>query len=591
MSDTPMPQRPLRIAISYVRWSTIEQKLGDSKRRQVENTEKFCTENHLVLNKPRVDSGLSAYTGKHRRKGTALSRFLDDVKEGVVPKGAVLIIESLDRLSRQRIREALNLFMSILDSGVDIVTLIDKQWYTKDSINDVQNLMISLISMWRAYEDSHHKGERVGEAWREKREQAIQNNTPMTSVCPGWLKLSADGKRYEPIKARVKKVRLMFWLTLKNWGAQRIAKLFNLHKVPTWGVGDKASAGWHHSYIKKILLNRAVLGEFVPHTYRPEEGAKDEEGAHKRRPIAAPLKDYYPGIIPEAVFQRVQLRRPGPKGPVGRRVSNLFQAMLKDGDFPEFTMVYKDHGDSWQYILSDHRRMNPTEPIFSWQYARLEDLLLNYLQDLDWSGLTVETNAEIRKLTDDLSVAEGRLQEMDGQARRLVALVKTSKGNIKETAAELDALELQRVDLRSRVHILRSEIAAKKGFSVQEGADLVKRLARDRAEFKARLQLRTEIRRYVARIELYRSLPASLVQELKLPKNIRPGLDLSQLLKARCIRILFVNGAERWLVDKDTGVVRFDGVKLPFQKSVVINQDKMGGEVILDASKDNRRQS
>ena len=57
----------MRLAYSYIRFSTPEQKKGDSKRRQLEECEKFCQESHLVLEKSRrfYDEGKSAYKGKH----------------------------------------------------------------------------------------------------------------------------------------------------------------------------------------------------------------------------------------------------------------------------------------------------------------------------------------------------------------------------------------------------------------------------------------------------------------------------------------------------------------------------------------------
>jgi DNA invertase Pin-like site-specific DNA recombinase len=554
--------RPMRMAISYVRWSSPEQRFGDSKRRQVQRTEEFCKENNLVLDRRLVDSA-SAYSGKHRRKDSPLSRFLEDLKAGKVPKGAVLIIESLDRLSRQAIPKALELFLGIIRSGVDIVTLIDTQWYSQESIGEVQNLLVSIIAMWRAWEDSRHKGERVGHAWESKREEALQSNAPMTSICPGWLKLSADGKRYEPIKERIKKVKLIFWLTVRGWGKQRIAKLFNRHNVTTWGLGKKAAKGWHHSYIDKILHNRSVLGEFLPHTTKADK-IDNRHSTTIRRAVGAVLTNYFPRVISDAIFQKVQLRRTGPRGPIGRKIANLFQRLLKDGEYPQYTMCYKDHGDRWTYVQSDLRRVNPSEPIFSWPYQRLEELVLNYLVKLDWSGLTVEKNAEVRKLSDDLAVAEGTLQDLDKQVRRLVQLAKAA-GGIKEAAQELEAIEKRRAELRGKVLSVRSEIAAKKGFSVEEGAGLVKQLAADHAKLESRLRLRNELRRYVQRVELFRTVPASLIKGLKLP-SLKPGVRLEELLHSRCVRLLFSNGAERWIVDhgeKPGYGLRFDGAILP----------------------------
>src|ERR1700692_4962232 len=124
----------MKIAISYIRWSAPQQRLGDSKRRQLEKTEAFCQEHDLILDQRLVDDGKSAFKGKHRKKGTALSRFLDDVKAGRIPKGTILIVESLDRLSRETPTVALRRFLEILEFDIEIVTLIDRQWYSLKSL-------------------------------------------------------------------------------------------------------------------------------------------------------------------------------------------------------------------------------------------------------------------------------------------------------------------------------------------------------------------------------------------------------------------------------------------------------------------------
>jgi hypothetical protein len=43
----------MRLAYSYIRFSSPEQKKGDSKRRQWEATELFCKQNDLILEKSR----------------------------------------------------------------------------------------------------------------------------------------------------------------------------------------------------------------------------------------------------------------------------------------------------------------------------------------------------------------------------------------------------------------------------------------------------------------------------------------------------------------------------------------------------------
>jgi hypothetical protein len=70
--------------------------------------------------------------------------------------------------------------------------------------------------------------------------------------------------------------------------------------------------------------------------------------------------------------------------------------------------------------------------------------------DLDWSGLNVEKDIEVRALTDELAIAEGNLPSLDKEARHLVQLVRAA-GHIKETAAELNEVEKKRGSLIIRV--------------------------------------------------------------------------------------------------------------------------------------------
>src|SRR5262245_22307079 len=115
------------LAYSYVRWSSSKQAEGDSLRRQTEATRDWCKRNHVVLDKSLnlLDAGKSAYTGTHRSNPDrhALALFLKMVEDGRVPEGSYLIIENLDRLSREHIRPALTLFLNLIEAGIRVVQL------------------------------------------------------------------------------------------------------------------------------------------------------------------------------------------------------------------------------------------------------------------------------------------------------------------------------------------------------------------------------------------------------------------------------------------------------------------------------------
>ena len=216
-------------------------------------TKEFCAKNGLNLNLQIVDDGKSASKAKHTEEGAGLAKFLKDLKEGKIPP-CVLVVESLDRLSRQTVPIALEQFLGILNRGVEIVTLIDNQWYSKKTLGeDSRPLMMSLVYMMRAHDESAHKAYRLSEVWKRKRERAISNKTPISPICPGWLEYDKNKKEFKPIPERVRKVKVIFRLWNRGWGRHRIAQLFNLHKVPHWGKKKRHTEGWHHSYITKIL--------------------------------------------------------------------------------------------------------------------------------------------------------------------------------------------------------------------------------------------------------------------------------------------------------------------------------------------------
>src|SRR5262249_25417822 len=126
MKATSAP-RPALI-ISYLRFSRAEQIKGDSTRRQLDMSERYAAERGWEIDKSLSDKGVSAFRGANATSG-ALSKLLDLVKSKRIPKGSVLLVESLDRLSRSQITEALELFMSLIRAGLRIVTLTDGHEY------------------------------------------------------------------------------------------------------------------------------------------------------------------------------------------------------------------------------------------------------------------------------------------------------------------------------------------------------------------------------------------------------------------------------------------------------------------------------
>lgn len=135
----------------------------------------------LFLMKAYANLGVSAYSGDNVREG-ALGRFLSLVEAKKISSKSYLLIENFDRLSRENVMDAFALLSRILSAGITVVTLVDNQVYTKDSISkDFGQLIISLASMFRAHEESATKSKRVRAAMKAKRAAAMVQTTGVVS--------------------------------------------------------------------------------------------------------------------------------------------------------------------------------------------------------------------------------------------------------------------------------------------------------------------------------------------------------------------------------------------------------------------------
>lgn len=291
-------------AYSYIRFSSPEQAKGDSYRRQREAALAYCQEQGLELAATSeytfFDRGRSAFTGKHIDDTGELGRFLKLVENGAIPKGSYLIVESLDRLSREEVKKALPRFLDLLGKGICIYTSIDKHLYTENY--DLSDLVISIVSMSRAHQESAHKGNRVSEAWRNKRNLARAHKTPLGNACPYWLEL-VDGA-YQKRSDRVAVVERIFAMCLQGYGQMTIAKRLNEDGVAVFGSvsGEKPrnrSGAWGGSSVGKILDNRAVLGEYQPMSHINRSRVNDGE----------PVEGFYPPVIEPDVFLRAKAAR------------------------------------------------------------------------------------------------------------------------------------------------------------------------------------------------------------------------------------------------------------------------------------------
>ncbi len=184
------------VAYSYLRFSSPQQAAGDSIRRQVEATAAWCQRNdvHLDESVKFRDEGVSAFKGEHRKNADvhALAGFLEAVKTKRIPTGSYLIVESLDRLTREELGEAVELVLSLVNRGVKIVQLQPVESVLQKPV-EITSLVLAVVELSRGHSESKMKSERVGAAWRESKRKPRRasshagcragSTTPTASSC------------------------------------------------------------------------------------------------------------------------------------------------------------------------------------------------------------------------------------------------------------------------------------------------------------------------------------------------------------------------------------------------------------------------
>jgi DNA invertase Pin-like site-specific DNA recombinase len=507
-------------AYSYLRMSTDLQLKGDSKRRQLDASKAYAEEHGLELAddahlrdiglsvRKLEDIGVSAYKGANVRDG-ALGQFLAAVKAGSVEPGSYLLVESLDRLSREEILRAHTLFLGIVQSGINLVTLVDNRVYTAKTTHLV-DMITSLVIMERAHEESKTKSMRVGAAWKQKRKKATEGQ-PMTAVCPAWLRLSPDRRSYEIVPDRVEIVRQIFADSAGGLGTYAVATRLNRAGVPAFG-GDN---GWHRSYVAKILRNRAVLGEFQPHL-------KADGG---RIPDGDPLPGYFPAIISEELFFQAQHSRSQRKnegrGRKGLGYTNLFTGLARCA-YCRSTVVFENKGSAKRgtYLVCGNAVRGRGCEATRWRYQEFEASFLAFVQELDLESIiNANEDAEKRKgLEDELRAIRGEMSSVTDLMEKTFAVL-SAGGPPEFVAGKLNEQTARQSELRQR---LASKEAEQQQFNARESRFYASR--EEIKELVKKLQMPASDELYKIRAQIASRLKALVETLLIAPQGSLPTM-------------------------------------------------------------------
>jgi DNA invertase Pin-like site-specific DNA recombinase len=482
------------VAYSYIRFSTPDQAKGDSLRRQTERAAAYCERRGWALDSSLTlrDLGVSAFRGKNAAVGN-FRTFLDAIKTGKVAPGSVLIVESIDRISRQGIDEGYDLIKGILKANVLLVTLSPEREFDREATRSLSKgaLEIQLI-LERAAEESERKSERVRQAQGENLRRARENGEVLARRAPAWVEERNGKLVLNPGRAAA--IRRIFEWAAGGLGIRLILRKLSDEKVPPFG----SSGRWTHSYVGLLLRDRRVIGEHQP---RRQDGSPDGDA----------IPNYFPAAVTEGLFYAARAGAAQRHDKPGRpaKIINPFAHLLRDARSGAGYQARNRREPVWdrvskrrvrspsgrQHMVLEAATAKEGRAADSFPFTVFERAIFSCLREVD--------PGEVLGLDDtpqEIAVLEGQRERVRAERAEVKAdMLKRYSSALAEVAYQLEARER---DLDAELTRARQKAATPADQAWSEAHTLMDVIDRSSDPDDARLKLRSALRQIVDSIWL-----------------------------------------------------------------------------------------
>lgn len=493
----------MKQAYSYVRFSTPEQQKGDSLRRQTQAAAEWCKRNDVRLDTSTTfsDLGRSAYLGGHRKNPdrNALAAFLKLVEAGKVPRGSYLIIENLDRLTREHIRPALTLLLNLIEDGIRVVQLKPVEQVYDEAVEPMV-LMMAIMELSRGHGESRRKSELIGPAWQKKKAAAREGKPQpkngmslLTHCLPAWIEERGGKLVLIPAKAAI--VKRIFQLAANGYGSKLIVRKFIKDKVPPMVKAfikneNQVGGHWNGSYVRIILSDRRAMGEYQP---------KRNRGRELDGP---PIPGYFPAAVTEDEWLAAKAgttQRLNHRGRTSKDHVNLFSGLLKNalgGDSYHVVVRPPSNGrGSTERVLINGAAREGRAKCRSFPLATFEAAVLSTMKEIDPRDILDSDGAP-----DESVVLAGELARVDSKIAELES--ELLNGDVAALAKVLRQQEEVKKDLTARLDEARQRSVHPPTESWKEAKSLFDAVNDAPDPQDVRLRLRAALRRIIDSIWL-----------------------------------------------------------------------------------------
>jgi DNA invertase Pin-like site-specific DNA recombinase len=471
----------------YVRISDPSQRKGGGLERQTTaDMAEFCRRFGFRQSKRVwIDDGVSAWRGLNATPNHELGKFIAEANRGLIRPGDCLLVENLDRLSRQDMWAATALVNDLRQLKIHIGRL-DRMKLLRYDSTDVGDFFECAIEFGRGNSESNTKSDRNGAAWKRKRKAARESGKTITHRLPAWIR-EVDGER-QAIPKVAAIIKRVFSLTANGYGHSMVVKKFTAENVPPFGKGDH----WSRSYIALILNDRRVLGEFQP---RKRNGEPDGD----------PIPAYFPAVVSQSEWDAARGGCAQRKKHHGRQAThvNVFAGLLmnaRGGD--SYYCATRTDGNKPGRRGGTHRVLINTDaaegraPCWSFPFATFEAAILSQLREIDPHEIL---NGESGP--DESLALAGELAGVEGELADAKAFM-DAKGFSAAIGERIMDLEAKKRDVSERLAEARQRAAHPLSECWGECMTILDALDSAPDPQDARLRLQSMLRRIVESIQL-----------------------------------------------------------------------------------------
>ncbi|OKP68783.1 hypothetical protein BTR19_19520 [Pseudomonas fluorescens] len=470
MDDTtPLPAR--KILYKYIRFSSIQQAKGSSFARQNARLEKYAEDNNFEIDDSLDlrDFAKSGFHGINKEIDQGLGRFIAAIEKGLIPTdgSAYLAVEQFDRISREDIDKAQDLFKSILRKNVNIITLMDGRIYTKKSLSNFMEVLYSLFLMEQAHQESLKKSDRIKgsyviklkklkelaaeqkeilEDWEKTKSgkkpelEPLINQIQFSSQVPCWIDQKIEiisGRKFRKFVVNEEKAKIVrYALSLLNDdnGYLNVSAQLNKENIPRldFNTNRKRSTRkdiWTNRAVNEFVNSDSIFGELAVHNNFFVDKEFDYEGIKASKKVMTRthlenIANYYPAIVDKKLIMGLRARANAKKkGRVAGRTTtnNLFQNMLfcgKCGDSMHLRQSKREtkKGTYQRFYVTCYAAAHKACDAKMFPYTQLEEQLVKYLiNPVNTAELNEEGKVIEEKRKEKLLVLKGEIQDIQSR--------------------------------------------------------------------------------------------------------------------------------------------------------------------------------